>query len=93
METITVIKRYNNRKLYSLESSSYITLNDVFEYVQTGQPIKVVNNGDQTDLTQTTIISALVEKTKTLSTTDASALLVKTATYLTAIKGGTNETK
>ena len=93
METITVIKRYNNRKLYSLESSSYITLNDVFEYVQTGQPIKVVNNGDQTDLTQTTIISVLVEKTKTLSTTDASALLVKTATYLTAIKGGTNETK
>ena len=90
MQTTKLIKRYNNRKLYSLESSSYITLNDVFDYVQSGQPIQVVNNGDQADLTQATVISALVEQTKDLNTVDASALLIKTATYLTTIKGVTN---
>ena len=79
---VTVIKRYANRKLYSLASSQYITLGDVLAYVEEGTAIKVVSNASEEDLTNHTILSALAERGRGLSNTDVTSLLVKVAKYI-----------
>lgn len=63
-ESITVFKRYPNRKLYNPSVSSYVTLKDIFKLVVDGKKVQVINTKTQEDVTTTVLLSALVENSK-----------------------------
>jgi polyhydroxyalkanoate synthesis regulator protein len=50
-----VIKRYLNRKLYSVSESAYITLLDLKEIVKRGETIQVIDNATKQDITLQTL--------------------------------------
>ncbi len=62
MESTKVIKRYQNRKLYDTEASAYVTLDKIAEMVRSGRAIQVVDNRDQRDITEMTLIQVIFEK-------------------------------
>lgn len=80
-QTTRTIKRYKNRKLYDTESSKYITLTQLLA-LPTGS-FRVVENVGGTDITDTTILSALFshfqDNPAEFNTTVRDALLVKAA--------------
>lgn len=59
-----VIKRYNNRKLYDVENSRYITLEGVRKLVRGGEDVRVVDNDTGEDLTKLTLAQILYEDEK-----------------------------
>lgn len=44
-----IIRRYQNRKLYDTETSSYVTLNKVVEAIVSGRDVQVVDNVTKAD--------------------------------------------
>lgn len=63
-ESIRVIKRYSNRKLYDMTDSRYITLDKIAEFVRAGQEIRVIDNQSQEDLTAIILSQILFEQEK-----------------------------
>ena len=59
-----VIKRYANRKLYDTHDSRYVTLQQVAELVREGEEVRIVDNRDQSDLTDVTLAQILYEEQK-----------------------------
>ena len=92
VESIKVIKRYANRKLYDPEASSYTTLGEIFKLVVSGQPLRVVSNDSKEDITNSTILSALTEQHKLNKSGDLSSLLVKVADYISSNPASTATT-
>lgn len=82
-ESVTVIKKYKNRKLYDTESSRYVTLNDVYTLFQDGKAVKVVNNVNEEDVTVNILLQALAEKSKGKDRQDVASTLRVMANYLT----------
>jgi polyhydroxyalkanoate synthesis repressor PhaR len=58
------IKRYANRKLYDLEESRYITLDEIAEMVRTGEDVRIVDNRSKEDLTTVTLAQIIYEAGK-----------------------------
>ena len=54
-----VIKKYTNRKLYSLKTNSYVTLEYINDLVKTNQKFQVINNSDLSDITKDTLKQSL----------------------------------
>ncbi len=48
---IRVIKRYESRKLYDTEESRYISLEDIAQWVRSGQDVRVIDNASNDDVT------------------------------------------
>lgn len=63
-ESVRVIKRYSNRKLYDMADSRYITLDRIAEFVRAGQEIQVIDNQTQEDLTAIILSQILFEQEK-----------------------------
>lgn len=84
---VRVIKRYNNRKLYDTGLSSYITLDDIYNYVNSGNPIQVINNKTKADITTPVILNALAERGKNVDNGTVIGMLDNLANYL---RGGQN---
>lgn len=61
------IKRYQNRKLYDLSQSRYITLTDVAGLVKEGKTVSVSDSKSGQDLTKQTLIQCLVVSNAGLS--------------------------
>lgn len=60
--SITVIKRYGNRKLYNTELSRYITLREfMLLYREVPDGLIVVSNATGQDITAETIVSGVKE--------------------------------
>jgi len=59
-----VIKRYQNRKLYDTEASTYVTLEDIAAMVKNGEDVKVVDNKSKKDLTAITLAQIIFEEQK-----------------------------
>ena len=55
------IKKYANRRLYDVNSSSYITLSQLSEMVRQGQKIKVLDARSGRDLTRPTLVQVILE--------------------------------
>jgi len=51
MGEIKLIKRYANRRLYDAETSKTITLEDVADFIKTGNEVRVVDNITGEDIT------------------------------------------
>jgi polyhydroxyalkanoate synthesis repressor PhaR len=67
-ETVRVIKRYTNRKLYDTEDSRYVTLDEIAGMVKAGQEVRIVDNRSGEDLTEVTLAQILFEEQKKQST-------------------------
>lgn len=63
-ETIRVIKKYQNRKLYDTKDSCYITLEEIAELIRKGEEIKVIDNRTKSDVTSIILTQILVDQEK-----------------------------
>lgn len=59
-----IIKRYQNRKLYDTQNSTYVTLDEIAKMVRRGDDIRVVDNKSSEDLTSVTLTQILFEEEK-----------------------------
>ncbi|HPM75747.1 MAG TPA: polyhydroxyalkanoate synthesis regulator DNA-binding domain-containing protein [bacterium] len=59
-----VIKRYQNRKLYDTEASTYVTLDDIAQMIKDGEDVRVVDNKSKKDLTGLTLTQIIFEEEK-----------------------------
>lgn len=63
-EERVLIKKYSNRKLYDLNRSRYITLEEIAELIRQGGQVKIVGAETQEDLTNITLVQILLEEEK-----------------------------
>jgi polyhydroxyalkanoate synthesis repressor PhaR len=61
-ESVRVIKKYPNRRLYDTETSGYITLGDVKKLVLSGQPFKVLDAKTDEDLSRSILLQIILEE-------------------------------
>ena len=61
-ESLRLIKKYPNRRLYDTQTSAYITLNDVKCLVLSFENFKVVDARTGDDLTRTILLQIVVEE-------------------------------
>lgn len=61
---ITIIKRYQNRKLYDTQNSTYVTLDDIGGMIRRGEDIRVIDNRTKEDLTSITLTQIIFEEEK-----------------------------
>jgi polyhydroxyalkanoate synthesis repressor PhaR len=59
---VRLIKRYESRKLYDTEESRYVSLDEVAEWIRTGQEIRVVDNAAGTDVTAQTLTQIILDE-------------------------------
>jgi polyhydroxyalkanoate synthesis repressor PhaR len=59
---VRVIKKYPNRRLYDIQSSSYITLADVKAIVMRGEAFEVRDAKDGHDLTRSILLQIILEE-------------------------------
>jgi polyhydroxyalkanoate synthesis repressor PhaR len=55
----TVIKRYQNRKLYDVERSRYVTTGEIGIMIRDGQTIQVLDYDTENDITNTVLANVL----------------------------------
>lgn len=60
----TIIKRYQNRKLYDTAASRYVTLEDIAQMVKRGEEVRILDNRTKKDLTAVTLAQILYEEEK-----------------------------
>ncbi|MGK5086484.1 polyhydroxyalkanoate synthesis regulator DNA-binding domain-containing protein [Bdellovibrionota bacterium FG-2] len=75
MTDTKIIKRYTNRKLYDMDESAYVTLNDVGRILKAGRDVKVICNVTKNDITASTLTQLLYEKERTALTQPSIELL------------------
>lgn len=56
---VRLIRKYRNRKFYDSASHSYVTLQDIFSYYNSGDNVKVVDK-DERDITDTTLMDSVI---------------------------------
>lgn len=62
--TPRVIKRYANRKLYDTRDSRYVTLQQIAEFVRSGEDVAIIDNTTKEDLTSATLAQIVYEAEK-----------------------------
>jgi polyhydroxyalkanoate synthesis repressor PhaR len=70
-----VIKRYSNRKLYDMQESRYVTLDEIEEMIRSGKEISVVDAATGEDLTSVTLTQIILENERAHRSTLPSAFL------------------
>ncbi|HEX5725811.1 MAG TPA: polyhydroxyalkanoate synthesis regulator DNA-binding domain-containing protein [Longimicrobiaceae bacterium] len=59
-----VIKRYGNRKLYDVEASAYVSLEEIAALIRSGETVEVVDNVTGEDITAQTLTQIVLEEGK-----------------------------
>ena len=59
-----IIKRYQNRKLYDTQNSTYVTLEDIGITIRRGDDVRVIDNKTKEDLTSVTLTQIIFEEEK-----------------------------
>jgi len=59
---VRLIKRYESRKLYDTEESRYVSLEEVADWIRTGQEVKVVDNASSSDVTSQTLTQIILDE-------------------------------
>jgi polyhydroxyalkanoate synthesis repressor PhaR len=62
--TMSLIKRYPNRKLYNTETKQYITLEVIADLIRQGDEIQVIDHTSGEDLTAVTLTQIIFEQEK-----------------------------
>ena len=58
------IRRYQNRKLYDTQHSTYVTLDDIAKMIKSGEDVKIIDNQNKNDLTSITLTQIIFEEEK-----------------------------
>lgn len=61
MKKAKIIKRYQNRKLYDTDESSYVTLDEIAKMIRRGEELCVIDNKTKADITAVTLTQLLYE--------------------------------
>ncbi|KTC72419.1 putative Polyhydroxyalkanoate synthesis repressor PhaR [Legionella birminghamensis] len=56
-----LIKKYKNRRLYDMEKSKYITVEELQQYVIDGIPFRVEDSTTNQDITNSTLLQIFIE--------------------------------
>lgn len=64
METVVILKKYSNRRLYDTEKSLYVTLAEVAEMIRWGRQVKVIDAQTKEDVTAFTLTQIILEEAK-----------------------------
>src|SRR5436853_1324194 len=64
-ESVRIIKKYQNRKLYDTQDSCYVTLDGIAKMIREGQEIVVIDNNSKADVTGLILTQVLYEQEKT----------------------------
>jgi len=56
-----LVKKYANRRLYDMEASRYVTLEELAERIRAGADVRVVDAKTNDDLTQATLAQIILE--------------------------------
>jgi len=64
MATQRHIKRYSNRKLYDMNESRYVTLEEVALFIQNGEEVQIIDNKTKEDITSVTLAQIVYEQEK-----------------------------
>jgi polyhydroxyalkanoate synthesis repressor PhaR len=59
-----LIKRYPNRKLYDVEASVYVSLNDIARLIREGETVQIVDNATGEDITAQTLTQVVLDEGK-----------------------------
>jgi polyhydroxyalkanoate synthesis repressor PhaR len=59
-----IIKRYGNRKLYDVEASAYVSLDDIAGLIRKGDTVEVLDNVTGDDITAQTLTQIVLEEGK-----------------------------
>ena len=59
-----IIKRYQNRKLYDTNASTYVTLDDIAILIRAGEDVQIIDNQSREDLTGITLTQIIFEQEK-----------------------------
>jgi polyhydroxyalkanoate synthesis repressor PhaR len=70
-----LIKRYSNRKLYDTETKSYISLNDIAEFIREELAVEILDNETGKDLTNQVLTQIIFEEGKKGNSTIPSDVL------------------
>ena len=55
-------KKYPNRRLYDLEDSHYVTMDDVRKLILKGESIRVLDSKDSNDITRQILLQILLNR-------------------------------
>ena len=61
MSKLRVIRKYPNRRLYDIEESRYITIEDVHRLVVKQVEFKVIDRRDDTDVTRVVLLQVIAD--------------------------------
>ena len=64
MPAATVIKKYENRRMYDTSQSRYVNLDDLAEMIRKGAEVRVVDAKTGEDLTRMTLTQVIMEDAK-----------------------------
>lgn len=59
-----LIRRYANRKLYDVQTSAYVALEDLAAFVRAGETVRVVDTGSGEDITAQTLTQVILDEGK-----------------------------
>lgn len=59
---VRLIKRYESRKLYDTEESRYVSLDEVADWIRTGQEVRVQDNASGADVTAQTLTQIILDE-------------------------------
>ncbi len=68
METVVILKKYSNRRLYDTEKSLYVTLAEVAEMIRGGRQVKVIDAQTKEDVTAFILTQVILEEAKNRQT-------------------------
>ncbi len=68
MDSIVILKKYANRRLYNTASSKYVTLSELGDMVREGQQVKVIEADSKDDVTAFILTQIVLEQAKSKNT-------------------------
>jgi len=63
--TVTIIKKYSNRKLYDTNEKKYVNLSEMSRLIRAGTELKVIDNQTKEDITHLILAQIILEQEKT----------------------------
>ncbi len=64
MSDTVVLKKYANRRLYDTEKSTYVTLNEVADYIRQGRQVQIFDAKSRDDVTAFILTQIVLEQAK-----------------------------
>ena len=59
---LRIIKKYQNRRLYDISTSTYVVLDDIKKIIISGEEIKVIDAKTEEDITRSVLLHILLEE-------------------------------